>query len=55
MKVRGLIEKLQQFPEDMDVYIFDGYQCVGYYGEWKIKEFEGTVDIGVGGTQIDDD
>lgn len=55
MKVKELIDKLSMFPEDLDVYIFDGYQCTGYYGEWEIKEFEGTVDIGVGGTQINSD
>ena len=55
MKVKELIEKLSMFPEDLDVYIFDGYQCTGYYGEWEIKEFEGTVDIGVGGTLINSD
>ena len=55
MKVKELIEKLTMFPEDLDVYIFDGYQCTGYYAEWEIKEFEETVEIGVGGTLINSD
>lgn len=51
MNVKQLIEQLSQFPEDMRVTVTDGYNCKCYNGEYSIKEFEGTVDIGIGGTE----
>lgn len=35
----------------MEVVISDGYDLRFYKGDWEIKEFEGQVDIGVGGTE----
>lgn len=54
MNVRQLIDALSVFPNDMEVVLFDGYKCVAYKGDWEIREFEGTVDIGIGGTEVDD-
>lgn len=54
MKVKDLIEKLSKFDSDKEVMISDGYKCNSYKGEFKIKEFEGEVDIGIGGTDIND-
>lgn len=52
MNVKQLKEALAAFPDEMEVVLFDGYECIGYRGDWEIKEFEGTVDIGIGGTQV---
>ena len=55
MKVKEIIEQLSKFDGEMEVMVSDGYQCLFYQGSWEIKEFEGTVDIGVGGTLIEED
>jgi hypothetical protein len=44
-----MIRQLSKFPPGTKVTITDGYRCNCYAGEFEIKEFEGTVDIGVGG------
>lgn len=54
MKVKDLISKLTKFNPEMEVVLFDGYNTVAYRGDWEIKEFEGTVDIGIGGTIVED-
>lgn len=59
MKVGELISILQKFDENLSVTITDGYAGNIYRGSWSIEEFEeddGTksVDIGIGGTLIDD-
>lgn len=54
MNVKQLIDALQEFPDEMEVVICDGYRCAVYRGDWGIKEFEGTVDIGIGGTDVED-
>ena len=50
MTVKELIEQLSLFPMDMKVTISDGYLCHFYDGEYSVELFEGTVDIGIGGT-----
>ena len=50
MTVQELIDQLSKFPPQMEVFITDGYDARVYHGEWAVKEFIGTVDIGVGGT-----
>jgi hypothetical protein len=52
MKVKDLVEKLSKFDPNVEVIISDGYKLVFYHGDWLIKEFEGKVDIGIGGTDI---
>jgi hypothetical protein len=52
LTVGQLIERLSQFDPYMEVTITDGYQAVGYEGDFFIQEFEGTVDIGVGGLNV---
>lgn len=49
-----MVEYLKQFPEDMEIIVSDGYRCNFYKGSFVIKEFEGTVDIGVGGMDYGD-
>jgi hypothetical protein len=54
MTVAEMIEKLQQFPPDMEVEVTDGFQYKFYKGDFKFQMFEDTdgetiVDIGVGG------
>lgn len=51
MNVEQLIEKLSQFPKDMRVTITDGHNCLCYDGDYSVEEFEGAVDIGIGGTE----
>ena len=52
MKVKEMIAILSGFDGDMDVVIADGYNCRFYEGDYEIVEFEGSVDIGVGGCDL---
>lgn len=54
MNVKEMIEHLKQYPEDMEITVSDGYRYNFYKGSFVIKEFEGTVDIGVGGVDYED-
>ena len=54
MNVKQLRDALSAFPDEMEVVVFDGCECTDYRGDWEIKEFDGTVDIGVGGTVVED-
>ena len=54
MTVAEMIKKLNQFPQDMEVEITDGYNLKFYKGDFCFQEFEGDdgvtfVDIGIGG------
>lgn len=52
MNVREVIEKLNQFDPDMEVIISDGYNYKFYNMNGAvIQEFEGKVDIGIGGCE----
>lgn len=60
MIVGELIKKLQQMQSevgDVDVTITDGYEAIGYYGEFAVIKFfdpqtcQMTIDIGIGGTR----
>jgi hypothetical protein len=51
MTVDALIKKLSAYPGDMEVTITDGYDCRCYQGDYTVEEFEGSVDIGIGGTE----
>lgn len=53
MTVGEIIEQLKQYPESVEIVVSDGYRCKFYKGSFVIKEFEGTVDIGVGGTDYE--
>ena len=58
MTVAELINKLNQFPQDMKVTISDGYDFKFYDGEYAVNEFvdidgEAVIDIGVGGCSVD--
>lgn len=58
MTVQQMINKLQEFPSDLEVSITDGFEGVVYEGPFEIKIFEDyscetiVVDIGVGGCRI---
>ena len=54
MNVKQLRDALSAFPDEMEVVLFDGYRCIGYRGDWEINEFDGTVDVGIGGTDIEE-
>lgn len=54
MNVKQLRDALAAFPGEMEVVLFDGYRYIAYRGDWEVKEFEGTVDIGIGGTDAED-
>lgn len=53
MKVKDMINALARFDGDMEVTISDGYEGVFYAGhdfnDYQIAEFEGTIDISIGG------
>lgn len=51
MTVGEIREQLSQFPSDMELLITDGFNCRCYRGDYEISEFEGCVDIGIGGTE----
>jgi hypothetical protein len=51
MTVGQLIEKLSKFDPNTEVTISDGYYCKFYRGSYTVEEFEGAVDIGIGGTE----
>jgi hypothetical protein len=58
MTVAEMIEKLQQFPQDQEVQITDGFQYKCYKGNFEFQLFEDVdgstfVDIGVGGFDYD--
>ena len=58
MIVAELIQKLHQYPQDMEVQITDGYQLHFYKGDFAFQLFEGDdgktfVDIGIGGCGYD--
>lgn len=55
MKVKELIERLSEFDPNMEVVISDGYDAIFYAGEFVIEEFEGDLDIGVGGLRVEGD
>lgn len=52
MKVKELIDALQILDPEMEIVVSDGYDCRFYSGAFQVQEFEGTADIGVGGTEI---
>jgi hypothetical protein len=54
MNVQQMIEKLKEFPMDMEVELFDGYNGNQYKGDFQFQEFEGVVDIGIGNCMVND-
>ena len=44
-----MIAMLSTYNGDMDLLITDGYDCRCYEGNYSVVEFEGAVDIGIGG------
>jgi hypothetical protein len=58
MTVAEMIEKLHQYPPDMEVQVTDGFQYKVYKGNFEFQMFEDVdgstfVDIGVGGYDYD--
>jgi hypothetical protein len=50
---KKLIEKLQEFPEDMEVLITDGMKVNCYRGEYSVEKFVDVdnvayIDVGIG-------
>ncbi len=54
MTVAELIQKLNQFPQDMEVKITDGFNLNFYGGDFTVEVFEDFVDIGIGGCEIEE-
>ena len=62
MNVKELIAELQQYPDDLEVTISDGFQGKVYTGAYEIKLFDDgcgdnvklVVDIGIGGLEVYD-
>jgi hypothetical protein len=54
MNVQQMIRKLLEFPMDMEVELFNGYNGDHYKGDFHFKEFEGVVDIGIGNCMVKD-
>jgi hypothetical protein len=59
MTVAELIEKLQQFPQDQQVKLTDGFKYHFYEGDFEFQmseDLDGStfVDIGIGGFETDD-
>lgn len=52
--VGKLINKLSEFPDNAFVVITDGHNLKFYRGKYHISEFEGVVDVGIGGTLEND-
>lgn len=57
MKVAELIEKLKQVPEELDVWVSDGYEGNDYHGNFTVEVLEGAdkhkyCEIEVGGLLI---
>lgn len=50
MNVKELCEKLQKYDGFKKVTITDGFNSRCYDGLYSIQEFDGMVDIGLGGT-----
>jgi hypothetical protein len=60
MTVAEMIQKLQEYPQDLEVKITDGFRYQFYEGDFEFQLFEdvdGTqmVDIGIGGFDEEDD
>lgn len=60
MTVTEMIQKLQEYPQDLEVKITDGFRYQFYEGDFEFQLFEdvdGTqmVDIGVGGFDEEDE
>ena len=57
MTVAEMIEKLQKFPQDLEVVITDGFRGEFFEGDFEVQLFDdldGTqlVDIGIGGCNV---
>jgi hypothetical protein len=60
MTVAEMIQKLQEYPQDLEVKITDGFRFQLYKGDFESQLFEdvdGTqmVDIGIGGFDEDEE
>lgn len=60
MTVAELIDKLREFPLELEVKVTDGHRYQFYAGDFEVGLFEDTngaqvVDIGIGGFDEDDD
>jgi len=44
-----ILEVYRELDPLMEIVITDGYECESYQGNFDITEFEGIVDIGIGG------
>lgn len=60
MTVKELIDKLKEFPEDMEVFITDGFNVRCYHTRgmefqiWDDDFFGECLDIGIGGLDYND-
>ena len=56
MKLQDLIEALQKAQAEhgnLEVKVVDGFQGRVYSGDFVVQEFEGAVDIGIGGCIVE--
>jgi hypothetical protein len=51
MNVGTLIELLSKFDNSIEVKVTDGFKCLFWSGDFSVKQFEDSVDIGVGGCE----
>lgn len=55
MKVKEFIKKLKSFDPEMEVTVSDGFNycfyCTNEKYDYVFNEFDGKVDIGVGGME----
>lgn len=51
MTVEQFIFCLSKFPPGYKVTITDGYNCLSYEGNFIFQDFEGSLDIGIGGCE----
>jgi len=52
MKVKELIKKLEKFNPEWEVFISDGALGIYYNGDFSVREFDDTVDIGIDGYEV---
>ena len=58
MNVRELKKLLENLPEDLEVWVSDGYEGNDYYGNYQVQVLDGVdghkyVEIEIGGLLVD--
>ncbi len=58
MKVSEFLKQFEHVPEDLELWISDGYEGTDYHGKFAVKVMEGVdnhkyVEVEVGGLLVD--